>query len=610
MDNKNNMEQFKQYSLPPINGTQFSGQLGNRINFEIPATHFIKGREDFRLNFKLLNTSASKQRLGVSPTAGANSCINRIDFFNLSGVLLESLQNYNQICSIINQYNYNDANNINSLMGVSVDNVARKFTGDADTHVAVPNSKSMNNSEDLILSPVDEAGQAKYNPVLFSLDVKAGLLAAFDKDEKLLPLPFLNGLRVVVYLEQPEIALVNVSGVGGEDLISDGLDCLPNAALSDHVFIQGSGDFSCDDVPGNQDFVKITSTAVTLLNIPYVVGDLVTVEKVDPAAPGVVIRTACKIASMVDDGGQVKINLTQPDGTAVVIPLSNSVKVRFTTSNVTVQNCGFAVGNVCDIVSTTDPIPAGYPSQNKTITAIAFDNTEGKVKVTLGANDVPAGGTDLKLRLKTADKSYSVEPTLQIMSVLAPNPPPVKDFKFQFCTYDFYINTIPSTSRNFQIEIPSVSTMGKAIFTTYANANKLQDNENSNLFVGQFPEESNIDSVQYYINNKYYPVRAYNPQVTKEKVINQHELQKALHVINREPENMGFNDGANLNDYTCQYLHALRLASGDFIYNLAESEPQIRLGFSAVRTFNMNAYSFVFCNKIINVDSQGVSILQ
>jgi len=515
MDNKNNMEQFKQYSLPPINGTQFNGQLGNRINFEIPATHFLKGREDFRLNFKLLNTSASKQRLGVSPTAGANSCINRIDFFNLSGVLLESLQNYNQICSIINQYNYNDANNINSLMGVSVDNVARKFTGDADTHVAVPNSKSMNNSEDLILSPVDEAGQAKYNPMLFSLDVKAGLLAAYDNDEKLLPLPFLNGLRVTVYLEQPEIALVNVSGVGGEDLISDGLDCLPNAALSDHVFIQGLGDFACDNVPGNQDFVKITSTAVTLLNIPYVVGDLVTVEKVDPAAPGTIIRTACKIASMVDDGGQVKINLTQPDGTAVVIPLSNSVKVRFTTSNVTVQNCGFAVGNVCDIVSTTDPVPAGYPSQNKTITAIAFDNTEGKVKVSFSPNDIAAGGTDLKLRLRAADKSYSVEPTLQIMSVLAPNPPAPKDFKFQFCTYDFYINTIPSTSRNFQIEIPTVSTMAKAIFTTYANANKLQDNENSNLFVGQFPEESFIDSVQYYINNKYYPVRAYNPQVTR-----------------------------------------------------------------------------------------------
>ena len=113
MDNKNKMEQFKQYSLPPINGTQFSGRLGSRIEFEVPATHFVKGREDFRINFKLLNTSAQKQRLGVSPTAGANSCINRIDFFNNSGQLLESLQNYNQICAIINQYNYNDANNIN-----------------------------------------------------------------------------------------------------------------------------------------------------------------------------------------------------------------------------------------------------------------------------------------------------------------------------------------------------------------------------------------------------------------------------------------------------------------------------------------------------------------
>jgi hypothetical protein len=100
-------------------------------------------------------------------------------------------------------------------------------------------------------------------------------------------------------------------------------------------YLLGIGDFACDNVPGNQNFVKITSTAVTPLNIPYVVGDLVTVEKVDPAAPGVVIRTACKISSMVDDGGQVKVNLTQPNGTAVVIPLSNSVKIRKTSYFIT-----------------------------------------------------------------------------------------------------------------------------------------------------------------------------------------------------------------------------------------------------------------------------------
>lgn len=613
MENKKpvSQEQFKEYSLPPINGTEFVGSLGNRIQFEIPATHFVKGRENFRLNFKVLNTSGTKQRLGVSPTAGANSLINRIDFFNLSGELLESLQHYNQICAVMNQYNFNDANNINALEGVSVDNVARVFEGDADNHVSVRNSKSVNNPEDCILSPIDKTtAEAKYNPVIFSLDVKAGLLSAFDNDEKLIPLPWINGLRIVVYLEDPKIALVNISGASDENLVVDGVACLPNANIADHVFIQGEGDYALDPIAPGSLAVEITDTAVNVTNVKYKIGDLVTIYGIMNAAPA---NIPAKITSFGTNIGKLVLNLTKPDGTAIGGEFTHQVdpaNVRFTNSNVSVENSGFVVGNVCDIVSTTDPMPAGYPSQNKTITAIEFDNTEKRVKVTFSPNDVPAGGTDLKIKLSAVDKSYRVEPTLNFLSVMPSAPPSVKNFKYQFTTYDFYINTIPSASRNFQIEIPSVSTMAKAIFTTYANGNKLDDNENSQLFVGDFPEESFIDSIQYYIDNRYQPVRAYNPAVTVDKVINQHELQKALTVINRLPQSMGDNSGANLNGYTNQYLHALRLAKDPFIYDLSQAEPQIRLGFSAGRTYNMNAYTFVFSNKIISVDQSGVSVLQ
>ena len=64
-------------------------------------------------------------------------------------------------------------------------------------------------------------------------------------------------------------------------------------------------------------------------------------------------------------------------------------------------------------------------------------------------------------------------------------------------------------------------------------------------------------------------------------------------------------------------MHARELARGDSVFNLQNAEPQIRLGFSAVRGVdkygsqigNVRMKTFVFSKKILHIDGEsGLSL--
>ena len=596
-------DEFREYNLNPINGTQFKGNDGNRVIFEVPASHFILGRE-VRLNLKILNTSPSQQRLGVSPTAGASSVIQRIDFFNLTGDLLESLQNYNQIASLFNQYTYDDASNISSLEGCSQTNISREFNIEDNELNEMSISMSTKNPEDLVLSPIDkENGEAKYNYRLYSIPIYAGLFGAFDKTQKLLPLPLLNGLRMVVYLEDPNTALVNVTSDENVDLIQTGLSCEDVLAVQKFVLLDGVGQYLLKPYVVSDPIVLTLEDLVDELTIKYKIGDPLTLkgedENDDMQSYDLVLQ------SMVMVGNFLTLTCTPVTDIPVALPgVENTIE--FTISQTTIASTGFSVGNFINIKGGD---PTAIVSNNVKIVSMSLDATTKKVKITI-AEDIPIT-VDVSVLLNSQDKAYNVEPTLSIMSVIPASLPPMKNFQYQFTTYDLFLNTISSQSLNAQIEIQSVSTMAKSILTMYSDVgNNSLYTTNASIFQGLFPEDTTINSIQYYLNNRYQPVRPYNPVVGKDMIINQHELKKALEVINKTPSNMGFNNAQNLDNYTCTYLHALRLATGDFIFDLSQAEPQIRLGFSEVRANNIMATTMVFCNKIISVDGTGIRILQ
>ena len=82
---------------------------------------------------------------------------------------------------------------------------------------------------------------------------------------------------------------------------------------------------------------------------------------------------------------------------------------------------------------------------------------------------------------------------------------------------------------------------------------------------------------------------------------------------------MGDGRGGNLSDYTNTYLHARELARGEqFVYNLKDAEPQIRLGFSGERTATPNGgapigncrmVNWVFSVKSIMVNKDNLQLV-
>ena len=74
----------------------------------------------------------------------------------------------------------------------------------------------------------------------------------------------------------------------------------------------------------------------------------------------------------------------------------------------------------------------------------------------------------------------------------------------------------------------------------------------------------------------------------------------------------GFGDASagSINDYSYTYLTSRELARGDdFVYNLKDSEAQVRLGFSGARTNNVKLETFVFSVRSIMVNKDNLSLV-
>ena len=73
----------------------------------------------------------------------------------------------------------------------------------------------------------------------------------------------------------------------------------------------------------------------------------------------------------------------------------------------------------------------------------------------------------------------------------------------------------------------------------------------------------------------------------------------------------GDTSSGGINDYSYTYLTTRELARGeDFVYNLKDSEAQIRLGFSAPRTNNIKVETFVFSVRSLMISKDaGISLV-
>ena len=278
------------------------------------------------------------------------------------------------------------------------------------------------------------------------------------------------------------------------------------------------------------------------------------------------------------------------------------------TENCAVHNSGLAVGNQITIMSDED-----NAGETKTITALELDGSACKISFTGAQGPLAGARKQVKIKHAADTRAYTVKPEFRVVSVQPPAGEVqslVRGIDYQFTTFDLFFNTVPAAVRKHQIEIPSVATQAQCLMTFFHKTSDEQFQDNSEYYTCLIPDEINLSSVQYHIDGRLIPVRAYDPRHKNEKIIAQHEVAKALSTINREPQDLGNADGLNLENYTNTFMIARELARPPYVYPLAEAEPQIRLAFSQNTASSLTARTLVWSKKTVVADpSSGIKVM-
>ena len=588
----------KVISLIPENGTEFALTENRKIIFNLDGgLGFVKGRDSY-FTIDMLNTSSNNNRLALEGTCGASSIIKRIDLYSLStGAHLDTCENYNQVVSFTNQYFYDDKTNIQALEGVG------QFGGAFD-HNQVGNgslngrAKPVTSSvADAVWSPVRADGTAQYCFRRYTVPMHLPLFRAFD-DERLCPLIMFGGVRMEILLESPERCLHSLcsttTSYGGASFDLT-LVSVPAAAVDQNqpwVSAEIAADIGDTSLAlGNK--LETTGAIGTQL------GTLISMqsqtakndepsENVVAATTSVTITSTSSFADAVYKVGEEIIIGYQDTAPAAVV-------IRRKISGIADSGTGQAVLTFEGTAFATNG------------TAVTVERAEAIIFTTDNATFAVAGSGGF--RLVDVVKTALVRPELRIATVAPPADFDIgSGMKYQFTSWNMFVDTLPSSSKIHQQEINSVATRATMLNTIYVDPEQEEKDSYSSYFTGESPEESKLSSVQYFLNNRLYPVQSYDPTPKKEKVISQNELLKALKTINREPRSMGSSVAANLGKYSNTYSNARELARGDFVYDMLSAEAQMRLRFSGTRANNFTLNTFVWSKKIISITDAGLTV--
>lgn len=527
----------KYVSIIPENGTSFVE--GQKIIYNLdPSLGWIKGRDSY-LVFDIENNGTVPMKLCLRK-GGISSIIKQVNIFSKhNGMLLETLDNYNQWTSCEMEYSNDDTTNLSNIEGAKP--YQQPWRGQ-EPHIN--NVNLITNYKNSFHEPVlhklsgHTTGLADMRTaVRYCCPLRSGIFRHWDS-EKLVPILQLGGLRIEIVLA-PSLEVLDMPWTGS-DIFSGG-HLMPS------------------------------------------IGD-----STDAPTP-VKLQNALTAQAIVD--------------------ISNIMDA---------SQCGLYVGQSVSVKWTN----GGAQALATTINSIDQNGAGGRVRLTLADNLTSAivGGTG-KIHIRDADitadniKYRIVGSEFRLLQEQPPNDK-MANMDYVFTSYDLFRDTIPSTQTNFNQDITSVASKAVSLFTMYESPahDAILQFPLQNYYDGQSPsgEGVNLNSVVYFINNKLYPLRAYNPSKYGDRVICLNELVKAFKTIGVVPKCLGSSEYADLGEYTNRFLHARELARGQSVFNLQNAEPQIRLGFSGARgnnvwgqaVGNMKMSTFVFSKKVIHIDGE------
>ena len=580
------MNSSQTISIVPENGEQFNP--GQKIIYNIePEVGYLK--RDSYLVFDVAVDSAGSSVWTFAKNAGAHALIDQINIYSKeTGILLESLPNYSQWVSIENQYLYDDPTQLQLKEGVGHPVRAKtiRLKADGKSVVYEPSRPHGGHTANSQLCPQKADGTLEPMARRFCIRLKSGIFNYWD-DEKLIPILNFGELRIELFLAKSELVLQKVApfvecsaDVGYEN--GERAYDIVNSPVSDDNKCFHIRNFV--DTAGAGNANSITIALDTTRNMPSGVfkgaignGD----EQENPvgfSALGLAIGNKIEIRKFGDQGAA---------------NTANSVKHTATITSLTAANS--AVKN--DV-------------QGATTIVIGVENGELHGKNLSAAAGPPITADYIVVKDTPSYKVKSTE--FRLCQVV---PPPnvanalMKGLNYEFTSYDTFLNNIPTIVNRHQIPITSVASKAVACFTHYHDATLVENPAAQNYYDGLAPEEFNLNSVQFFINNRLYPLREYNPQAKADRCLNQNELVKAWKAIGKLPVNLGDGERQNLNGYANSYLTSRELAREGFVFDLRNAEPEIRLKFSGSRSNIVRANTFVFSKKIVQSTATGVQVI-
>ena len=503
-------------SLVPQNQQEFTPEQKCVIVVP-PDIGYLKGRSSY-LAVDVLNTSSAFQRW-MFP--GSGQClIQQLDIFagsGAGGMLLESLQNYNQWACFEDQYIHNDQTPRHPKEAQKTPPDQYTATGlrgqGLGTVFPVTQESDGSSAINGQMSPISTTGEPKYVSRRLCIPLKCGVFRWWD-DERLTPVIATSGLRIEITFAKNQLVCQN-------------LGCA---------------------IPG--------SPTVKCIRIPH-------------SAIG---------------GGADTIRLT-------------GVK--------SISGSGRAIGNSVESQETGHNFGP--------ITAFGVDDP-GSGDITITITNTAGATAEGTLKLVNHDQvSYKVTKcelrAVQIVPPASLAQKALSGMQFQFTTYHHFIDTIITSARRHVTEIPSVASRGKAMMSLFVDVTEEEEPIAASYYTGVEPTNLKLSSVQYFIDNRAFPLRAYDPRIQKDKCITQNELVKSFSGCDKVVKSLGSADSFDLDIYSQTFALGRELARGkEFSYDLRSAEPQIRLGFSDTRAGNTRVNTFVFSDVVLSVGSEGLQL--
>jgi len=204
--------QSQKISLLPINGTQFTA--GKKVIFELtPDLGFMKAaRDESYLVFTVRNSGTARWMFATS----GQSLIQRVDIFSMAtGQQLESLQEYNKMMWILDQYSQVTHGIKQSYEGLRKNVTSLEtFANGATAPRLISSDETADSVMNSIISPIKTDGTLVPLGWQVCVPLKAGIFSCFG-EEKLTPLIAMGGLRVELTLEDEALVCAPIQPIVG-----------------------------------------------------------------------------------------------------------------------------------------------------------------------------------------------------------------------------------------------------------------------------------------------------------------------------------------------------------------------------------------------------------